>query len=65
MEQYKIIQSTAKEYLNRHDIDHRVANLSSIIIIMSIIIDLLLYGRNEKEKDYIKQILEFAFGIKG
>lgn len=64
MEQYKIIQSTAKEYLNRHDIDHRVANLSSIIVIMSIIIDLLLYGRNEKEKDYIKQIFEFVFDIK-
>ncbi|OOR87075.1 hypothetical protein [Moraxella bovis] len=64
MKQDKIIQTTAKEYLNRHDIDHRVASLSSIIIIMSIIIDLLLYGRNEKEKDYIKQIFEFAFDIK-
>ncbi|MBE9589994.1 hypothetical protein IM753_03180 [Moraxella sp. K127] len=64
MKQDKIIQTTAKEYVNRHDIDHRVASLSSIIIIMSIIIDLLLYGRNEKEKDYIKQIFEFAFDIK-
>lgn len=64
MKQHQLIKSMTKEYLNRHDMDHRVANLSSIIVIMSIIIDLLLYGRNEKEKDYIKQIFEFAFDIK-